>query len=345
MQNLLLDALKCKNTSRPPVWLMRQAGRYMTEYMELRKKYSLIDMFHNPEVAAKVTRLPIDKFGFDAAILFSDILVIAEALGAGLNFHESAGPVILRPVTQESDIDNLSTAPVRESLSYVAEEIPLILEGIDVPLIGFCGGPFTVASYMIEGGASKELQKTKKWLMRNPESFHKLLSKITQATIDYVNMQIDCGVHAIQIFDSWANYLSYNHFLEFSMPYMQQIIQGIKKTETPVILFCRGSSVFARALTTINPACISLDWNIDISEARSIIPSSIAVQGNLDPDFLYASPEALKSEVRRMLDVMQGDCGYIFNLGHGVKPDMPEDSVKLLVDTIHEAPCYLGSRG
>lgn len=288
MDHLFLNALKCQNRSRPPIWLMRQAGRYLPEYRELRKNHSLIDMFHEPEIAAQVTHMPIKRFGFDAAILFSDILMIAEALGVGLTFEESVGPVILRPLKEDRDIDNLSRQSVRESLGYVEKAIKQILNGLEVPLVGFSGGPFTLASYMIEGGSSKDLGKTKKWMMSNPESFHKLLSRITQATIEYLNMQIDAGVQAIQIFDSWANYLGHGHFLEFSLAYLREIIQGLKNKNIPVILFSRGSSVFAKDLAKIKPAGISLDWNLNISEARRMIPHTIAVQGNLDPDFLFA---------------------------------------------------------
>lgn len=334
MSSIFLNALKCQNRSRPPVWLMRQAGRYLPEYREMRQKHTLIDMFHNPEQVAQVTHMPLKRFGFDAAILFSDILVVAEALGVGLTFEESIGPVIQRPINTERDIDNLSKKSVHESLGYVAQAIKHILVDLKVPLIGFCGAPFTVASYMIEGGSSKELSKTKKWLMTHPETFHKLLDRITQTTIEYLNMQIDAGVQAIQIFDSWANYLSHHHFMEFCLAYHQKIIQGIKNKNIPIILFCKGSSVFAKDLATIKPAGISLDWNLDISDARKVIPHSIAVQGNLDPDFLFAPPQILQKELHRMLEAMEGDPGYIFNLGHGIKPTTPLDSVKLLVDTI-----------
>jgi uroporphyrinogen decarboxylase len=341
MESLFLNALTCQNRSRAPVWLMRQAGRYLPEYREMRAKHSLLEMFHTPELAAKVTHMPLKRYGFDAAILFSDILVVAEALGVGLAFEESVGPVIHRPINEERDIDNLSKKSVHESLGYVSEAIKAILVGLKVPLIGFCGGPFTIASYMIEGGSSKDLNKTKKWLMSNPQSFHKLLDRITQTSIDYINMQVDSGVQAIQIFDSWANYLGHGHFLEFSLAYLQKIINGIKNKDIPVILFCRGSSIFAKDMAAVKPAGISLDWNIDISEVRKIIPPTIAIQGNLDPDFLFAPTNILKNEVQRMLEIMEGDPGYIFNLGHGIKPNTPLDSVKVLVETIQNSavPC------
>lgn len=335
--NLILDALRCRNHSRrPPVWLMRQAGRYMPEYRQIRTKYSFLEMCHQPELAAKVTLLPITAFNMDAAILFSDILVIPEAFQVGLHFSESVGPIIERPLQTAKDIQNLPKIEAAKSLAFVAETIELLKPELKVPLIGFCGAPFTVASYMIEGKSSKALQLTKKWMMSDPASFHSLLKQIADASIDYLNMQIDAGVDALQIFDSWANYLSASHFKEFSLHYLKYILDGIKDKNIPVILFCRGSSVFAPKLAEIDPAAISLDWNGDISQIRQVIPSTIALQGNLDPDILYAPHAAIRREVTTLLDKMRHQPGYIFNLGHGICPDMTPDAVKVLVEAVHE---------
>jgi len=334
MKTLFLDALECSNKSRPPVWLMRQAGRYLPEYRKIREKHSFIEMCHQPEIAAEVTQLPINIFGMDAAILFSDILVIPEALGVGLHFHEGKGPVIERPIESVDDITALPKPNVKETLGYVAKAIQYVGPELNIPLIGFCGAPFTVASYMIEGGTSRDLKKTKQWMLRDPHSFHNLLSHIADCTIDYLNMQIDAGVHAIQIFDSWANALGYYQFHEFSLQYLKKIIKGLKNKDIPVILFCRGSSVFVKDLVAAEPQGISLDWNVDIAKVRSYVPETIALQGNLDPDILYASLETIKKEVGRLLYGMRKDKGYIFNLGHGIKPDMPVEAVRTLVDTI-----------
>lgn len=333
MTNRLIDALHCRNHGRPPVWLMRQAGRYMPEYRALRSKYSFLEMCHNPELIAEVTQLPIKVFGMDAAILFSDILVIPEALQVGLRFEENAGPVIERPLHSAVDVESLPTVNMREALNYVTKGIRLLKTGLDVPLIGFCGAPFTVASYMIEGKSSRDLRKTKQWMLRDPVSFHQLLDKLADHSIDYLNMQIEAGVQVVQVFDSWANVLGHSQFCEFSLKYMQKIVKHIQP-KAPVILFCKGSSVFAPELAKINPAAISLDWNCNLSDMRTSIPKSIALQGNLDPDILYASKSTICKEVTNLLKSMHGDPGYIFNLGHGITPDVPVDSVKALIDCV-----------
>lgn len=332
--SLLLKALRCQNESRPPVWLMRQAGRYMPQYRAIRAKHSFLEMCHTPELSAAVTRLPIQVFGFDAAILFSDILVIPEALGVGLHFDEDKGPIIERPLHNAQDIDALPEPCIEETLGFVGAAIRLLREDLTVPLIGFCGAPFTLASYMIEGGSSRDLKKTKKWLLNDPESFHRLLDKLANCAIKYMHLQAKAGVQAFQIFDSWAHVLGYAQFQEFVMPYLKKMVDGFRSTGIPVILFCRGSSVFAPDLAQLQSAAISIDWNGDIRQIRASLPATVALQGNLDPDILYAPEKMLKSEVRRMLRAMKGDPGYIFNLGHGIFPDVPVESVHSLVETI-----------
>lgn len=333
MDSLFLDALHCRNTSRPPVWLMRQAGRYMASYRALRSKYSFLEMCHQPELIAEVTLLPIRQFGFDAAIVFSDILVIPEALGLGLRFEDGRGPIIERPIRTSEDVKRLS-APNIASLDYVRKGIEILKKDLKVPLIGFCGAPFTVASYMIEGGSSRDLKKTKQWMMRDPTSFHQLLKVIADWSIAYLRMQVKAGVQAVQIFDSWANYLAHPQFREFSLAYLKYILEGLKGTSVPAILFCKGSSVFAEQLSEIHPAGVGIDWNCDITQMRRVVPQHIALQGNLDPDILYAPKEVIRKEVSRILEGMKGDSGFIFNLGHGIHPDIPEEAVQVLVETI-----------
>jgi len=335
MNTLFLDALKCESTSsRPPVWLMRQAGRYMPEYRALRMKYPFLQMCHTPELAAEVTLLPIRTFGMDAAILFSDILVIPEALKVGLHFDEGKGPIIENPLTSAADIDNLPPPDISEALQYVAEAIRLLKPELKIPLIGFSGAPFTVASYMIEGGTNRTLSKTKQWMFRDPGSFHRLLDHLATCTINYLNMQIEAGVDAIQLFDSWANVLAHAQFCDFSLEYLKRILAGLSRPDIPVILFCRGSSVFAPELASLSPAGVSLDWNVDLPQMRQIIPRNIALQGNLDPFVLYAPHDVIKKEVRSLLDRMKGEPGYIFNLGHGIFPDVSPDAVRVLVEEI-----------
>jgi uroporphyrinogen decarboxylase len=333
MNDLLLQALQCRNQSRAPVWLMRQAGRYMPEYRALRSKYSFLEMCHHPELITEVTLLPIRSFGMDAAILFSDILVIPEALKVGLRFDDGVGPIIERPLQTSADIDALPTVDMRSALNYVAQGITLLRPQLKVPLLGFSGAPFTMASYMIEGKSSRDLRKTKQWMLRDPASFHKLLSRLTNDAIDYLHMQIDAGVQAVQIFDSWAGVLAPGHFREFSLDYLEKIVKGIKP-RVPVILFCRGSSVFAPQLAEIHPSAISLDWHCDLGVMRNQLPKNMALQGNLDPDILYAPLPVIRKEVNKLLKMMEGDQGYIFNLGHGITPDVPVDSVRELIDCI-----------
>lgn len=332
MNHLFLDALKCRNRSGPPIWLMRQAGRHLASYRDLRKKYSFLQMCHEPELIAKVTLLPVEKYGMDAAILFSDILVVPEAMGVGLHFEDLVGPIIERPIRNIQDVEALPS-PDLEKLQYVASGIRHLKRDLQVPLIGFCGAPFTVASYMIEGKSSRDLKKTKQWMLRDPQGFHQLLQKIAEWSMVYLKMQIAAGVEAIQVFDSWANYLSYHAFEEFSLAYLKTLLDGIEQA-VPTILFCRGSSVFAPLLSELKPAGIGLDWNCQMSQMRKIIPSKVALQGNLDPDILYAPLPRLELEVNRLLDEMQGDPGFIFNLGHGVFPDVTEEAVYTLVNCV-----------
>lgn len=331
--HLFLDAVACRNTDRAPVWLMRQAGRYMASYRSLREKHSFLEMCHEPELIAKVTHLPIKQFGFDAAILFSDILVIPEALGVGLHFEEGAGPIIHRPISSKADIASLRT-PDMSLLQYVAKGAQYTKSLLNVPLIGFCGAPFTVASYMIEGKSSRDLKKTKKWMLTDPESFHQLLKIIADWSIAYLKMQIEAGVQALQIFDSWAHVLAHVQFREFSLAYLRYMLDGLKDTGIPVILFCKGSSVYASQLAEIKPAGISIDWNSDMTQMRNVVKQPVALQGNLDPDILYGSPSLIKRETNRILNGMKNDPGFIFNLGHGIHPDIPEDAVRTLVETI-----------
>lgn len=330
---LLIEALNCRNKERAPVWLMRQAGRYMPEYRALRARHSFLEMCHTPELIAEITQQPLRAFGMDAAILFSDILVIPEALKVGLRFEDGAGPIIDRPVSSAADVANLPKVDMHEALDYVAQGIKLLLPSLNVPLIGFCGAPFTLASYMIEGKTSRDMRKTKQWMLRDPASFHALLDRLADDAITYLEMQIEAGVEAVQIFDSWAGVLGHVQFHEFSLAYLKKIVDRIKP-KVPVILFCRGASVFAEDLAKVNPSAIGIDWNAQLSAVRSKIPSSIALQGNLDPDMLYAPLPKLKKEVTSLLDSMKGDNGFIFNLGHGITPEVPVEAVRELVETV-----------
>ena len=330
--DLFLKAMKGENKkSRPPIWLMRQAGRYMPEYRTLREKYSFMGLCKHPELIAEVTELPIKRFGFDAAIVFSDILLITETLGCELHFEEGRGPVI----TPIESVDSLVHHPVVPSMQFVMDGIRLLKERLQVPLIGFAGAPFTVASYLIEGGVSRDLKKTKRWMIENPESFHQLLQVIKRATIEYIQGQIEAGVDCIQLFDSWAHVLSWNHFEEFSFRYLQDIVSEFKKI--PIIVFCRGSSFFYEKLAQLEPqVAISLDWHCDMAHIRKKLPKT-TLQGNLDPDILLAaSREQVVQEVDLLLEKMKDDPAFICNLGHGILPTTPEENVYALIETVHK---------
>ncbi|NGX55018.1 MAG: Uroporphyrinogen decarboxylase [Chlamydiae bacterium] len=317
----LIDALHCKNQGRPPIWLMRQAGRYMPEYQALKKQHTLQEMFHTTELITQVTKLPIQLLDVDAAIIFADILTVLDGLGAEWNFEEGVGPVI--------HATNLQRKDPEKSYRYLTKAIQSLKQELSVPLIGFAGGPFTVATYLIEGKTSREFRKTKRLLFTDPEKFHQLLGTITDATIDYLTLQIEAGVDVIQLFDSWASILGIRELREFCFPYIQKIIHGIPNI--PTIFFCRNSCLLASELSKLPVSALSLDWTGEINCFR---PANMAVQGNLDPAVLYSSTQTIQAAAERLLKTMEGDPGYIFNLGHGIYPDTPFENVKFLVDYV-----------
>ncbi|TKB97445.1 uroporphyrinogen decarboxylase [Pedobacter cryotolerans] len=335
--NLFLDAANSKSTERPPVWMMRQAGRFMPQYWEIKNKYSFLEMCKNPEIAADVTMLPVDLLGIDAAILFCDILVTGEAMGGDLSFTQGVGPKFANPVRTAADIDKLEV-DVLDRLQYVADAIKVIQQRLNgsIPLIGFAGAPFTVMSYLVEGGSSKDFKLTKLLMHNHPELAHRLLAKIAKVTTDYLNLQIAAGVNAVQLFDSWALALSWNDYQEFSHQYNQQIIAGLNRTNVPVISFCKGSSVFAPIMAEAKPDVISVDWNADLLNIKNALPAGIAVQGNLDPHILYADQPVIKKHIHQLFERMRGTEGFIFNLGHGIMPDIPFDNVKYAIKVVKE---------
>lgn len=308
----------------------------MPEYWEIKNKYSFLEMCKTPEIAADVTMLPVDLLGIDAAILFSDILVTAEAMGGNLSFEQGVGPRFSNPVRSLRDAKNLSVDCL-DKLQYVADAIQVIQQRLDarIPLIGFAGAPFTILSYLVEGGSSKDFKLTKLILNNEPELAHLILQKIADVTIAYLNMQIDAGVNAIQLFDSWALALSWNDYQNFSHRYNKYIISNLKRT-VPVISFCKGSSVFAPIMAEANPDVISVDWNADLLNVKKSLPQGMAVQGNLDPFVLYANKPVIKAKILELFERMRGENGFIFNLGHGIMPDIPFDNVKYAVEVVKE---------
>jgi len=326
-----------QQTERPPVWMMRQAGRFMKEYWDIKNRYSFLEMCKTPEIAADVTMLPVDLLGVDAAILFSDILVTAEAMGGDLSFTQGVGPRFANPIRTEADIDALRTDVV-DQLRYVADAIQVIQQRLNgsIPLIGFAGAPFTVLSYLVEGGSSKDFKRTKLFLNNQPELAHRLLAKIAEVTGAYLNMQIAAGVNAVQLFDSWALALSWDDYRTFSHQYNMQIIGQLDRKDIPVISFCKGSSVFAPLMAEAKPDVISVDWNADLKQVKERLPEGMAVQGNLDPFVLYAEKPVIKKKILHLFERMRNEEGFIFNLGHGIMPDIPFDHVKYAIEVVKE---------
>ncbi len=330
MNTLLLDTLADLSVPRPPVWLMRQAGRYMPEYQALRKKHSLLTLFHEPDLASLVTLLPIQAFDLDAAIVFSDILVITEVLGCTLSFPSVGGPKICPQISLEDKIESIPLKCVRETLSYVLETIALVKREASVPVIGFCGGPFTVATYL-------GFEDISLWLSLAPGPLHELLEKITQATEIYIEAQIDAGVSVIQIFDSWASKLNKQQRSLFCYPYIQRLLRACKKRGVPTIFFCRDSSLFPEELINLDATALSFDWHRPLAQLRERVPSPICVQGNLDPEILLrAGRQEVEYRTRQLVASMKGKKGWIANLGHGVLPETPVDNVRAFIETIRE---------
>jgi len=338
LQNdLLIRAAFSQPTERPPVWMMRQAGRFMKEYWAIKNKYSFLEMCKTPEIAADVTLLPVDLLDVDAAILFSDILVTGEAMGGQLSFEQGVGPRFANPVRTQVDAEALRT-DVLDKLQYVGDAIRVIQQRLQgrIPLIGFAGAPFTVLSYLVEGGSSRDFKRTKLLLNNEPDLAHLILQKIADVTVEYLNMQITAGVNAVQLFDSWAQALSWNDYQAFAHAYNTQIISKLHRKDIPVISFCKGSSVFAPLMAEAGPDVVSVDWNADLRNIKDNLPQGVAVQGNLDPFVLYADKKVIKDKILQLFERMRGQDGFIFNLGHGIMPDIPFDHVKYAIEVVKD---------
>lgn len=334
LQNdLILRAARGEATERTPVWLMRQAGRVLPEYRAVRSKLGgFKELVETPEFACEVTIQPVDILGVDAAIIFSDILVIPEAMGLPYQMIESKGPWFEKTIQTKADIDNLQIAQA-DDLHYVMKALQLTKQGLNnrVPLIGFCGAPWTIFAYMIEGSGSKTFSKAKKFLYTHPQLAHQLLEKITQSSINYLKGQIKAGADMLQIFDSWAGVLSPQQYNEFSLKYISKICDAI--TEVPTTVFAKDAFFARKAISQLNCNTIGLDWTMDIAESRTIIGDNKTLQGNMDPCLLYADNEIIKKETESMLKAF-GNKRYIANLGHGLYPDTEKDKVRFFVDTV-----------
>jgi uroporphyrinogen decarboxylase len=334
--DLILRAAKGEKTERTPVWVMRQAGRILPEYRAVRAKLSgFKELVETPEFACEVTLQPVDLLGVDAAIIFSDILVIPEAMGLPYQMIEQKGPWFEKTISSLEDINQLRIADAQADLGYVLEAISLTKKELNnrVPLIGFAGAPWTIFSYMIEGGGSKTFSKAKKFLYTQPELSHLLLQKITDSTINYMKAQVVAGADMLQLFDSWAGILSPEQYRVFSIPYISQICDAIN--EVPKTIFAKGAFFARKELAQLNCNTIGLDWNMDISESRQLIGNNRTLQGNLDPCLLYADNQTIIKETKKMLDTF-GPNRHIANLGHGVYPDTDPAKVKLFIETVQQ---------
>jgi uroporphyrinogen decarboxylase len=319
-----------------PVWFMRQAGRYMPEYRKLREKYSLLELCKTPELALQVTLQPM-KLNVDAAILFADILLPLEPMGAPFEFAKGEGPVIHSPITCKADVDKLHDIDIDEGLGYVLEAIKLLKKELTVPLIGFAGAPFTLGSYLIEGGKSTHFTKTKKLMYGDPDSWNALMGKLAEVVRRYLRAQIVAGAQCVQLFDSWVGQLSPDDYREYVQPHVKHVLSDVMTAGVPVIHFGTGTHSLLELQRDAGGHVIGLDWRTPLEEGWRRVGYDHAVQGNLDPTVLFAPLDVVKHHAKRVLDAAGGRAGHVFNLGHGILPETPVDTVKALADYVHEA--------
>ena len=338
-----LRALRGQPTDYTPVWLMRQAGRYLPEYNATRARAgSFMALCKTPELACEVTLQPLERFPLDAAILFSDILTIPDAMRLGLSFQQGEGPRFEKTVRTEADVKALFVPDPADELGYVMDAVRTIRQALDgrVPLIGFAGSPFTLACYMVEGGGGKEFRQIKTLLYRRPELLHRILNITAQAVTAYLNEQIAAGAQAVQIFDTWGGLLSDAAFPEFSLAYMRQIIGGLTREHesrrVPVILFTKGGGQWLELMAESGADALGLDWTVNLGRARQRVGSQVALQGNFDPAALFGTPESVRAEVRRILHSYGEGSGHVFNLGHGISQHTDPENVQALVDAVRE---------
>ena len=334
--DLLLRALRKEKVERPPVWMMRQAGRYLPDYIKLREKYDFFTRVQTPELACEITLQPIDQVGVDAAIIFSDILVIPQAMGVQVLMEEGKGPSLPNVIKEQKDIDALITGNVEESLRYVTDALSLTKKELNgrVPLIGFAGAPFTILCYMVEGKGSKTWEKAKQFCFTQPELAHQLLQKITDITIQYLKAQVKAGADVVQVFDSWSGCLSPDDFKAYAQPYLAKIADALKDS-APVILFPKGSWYALEELSKSGASALGIDWGITPQFARQLTGNSITLQGNFDPAKLLLPVSEIIKEVHKMIDGF-GMQHYIANLGHGITPNIPVDHAKAFVEAVKE---------
>lgn len=339
----LLRALARQPVDRTPIWIMRQAGRYLPEYRATRERAgSFMDLCRSADLACEVTLQPLERYDLDAAILFSDILTIPDAMGLGLKFVAGEGPVFERPVRSAADIARLPKPDMGSDLGYVMNAVSTIRQALDgrVPLIGFTGSPWTLATYMVEGGGTKDFAKVKGLVYSDPKAAHDLLGRLADAVTDYLNAQIEAGAQSLMIFDTWGGVLAPHDYRDFSLQYMQRIVDGLNRERpdgsyVPVTLFTKGGGQWADWIADTGADGIGLDWTVNLDTIRGRVGDRVALQGNLDPSVLYAPDEVIEREVARILEEFGPNPGHVFNLGHGIHQHVNPDKVKVLVDAVH----------
>ena len=343
MKDRLLRALKRQPVDRTPVWVMRQAGRYLPEYRAVREQAgSFLNLCQNPELACEVTLQPLRRFGLDGAILFSDILTIPDAMGLGLTVNEGEGPRFARPIRRVSQIDGLTVPDAETDIGYVLEAVRLIRQQLagTVPLIGFAGSPWTLATYMIEGESSRDFRHSKGLLYTEPGRMHQLLEVLTEAVSGYLHAQIVAGVQAVMIFDTWGGTLAHADYQEFSLAYLSRIVAALQAAlgadAVPIILFTKGGGQWLSEIADSGCDAIGIDWTQSLFRARQLVSDRVALQGNLDPAVLRAPPDTIRREVKRVLADYGPGPGHIFNLGHGITPDIDPDHMAVMVDAVRE---------
>lgn len=333
-----LRACRRQDVDCTPVWMMRQAGRYLPEYRELRKKHSFWEMCRTPELAVEVTLQPLRRMEIDAAILFSDILVPLVPMGAAIEFYEGQGPVVEKPIRTAADLASLKVIDANETVPFVMEAIKILRHELagKVPLIGFSGAPFTLASYLVEGGGSKQYQHVKTLMYANPEVFHKLMDMISDTVISYLSAQIEAGAQVVQLFDSWVGCLGPLDYQEYVYPYNHKIFTALDKYDVPKIHFANQASTLIEQVVAAGGDIIGIDWRQDLKKAWDVIGPERGVQGNFEPIALFAPIPEIRKRVKRVLDQAENRNGHIFNLGHGILPTTPIDNAKAMVDAVHE---------
>lgn len=332
---LFLRALRGEDTRRPPLWVMRQAGRYLPSYQAVRAKHSFLQVCRTPELACEVTLQPVARFGFDAAILFSDIMTPLESMGVEIAFDP--GPIVAKPIRHVDDVAALRLVDEDEMVPYVGEAVRLLRGALNVPLIGFAGAPLTLAAYLVEGRGSKNFDGLRAFLYAQPEAAHALLDKLAHAMARYLRMQVRCGAQAIQLFDSWAGLLDEHDYRRFALPAVQTVMRGLKDLDVPRIYFAQNAAALLGAVREVEAEALGVDWRLPLDAVRRAVGERFVLQGNLDPARLMASPEAVRAATRGVL-AAGGGRRHVMNLGHGILPKTPLASVEALVDEVHRVP-------